>query len=500
MILGLIVAAGVSFRTPAVIPEAVRMDCRTNVEVRLDAARTLTVACPDAAAAPWVADHVRRWFGFEPKVVATDDARTTADEGYRLEVRPGGILVDAKTLRGVRYALYTLRQIAERDSVGERVTAYRMPEMTVEDAPALAFRGIHLCWFPEQSADLIEREIRTAAFYKFNCVVLESWGVYRSERHPWFGWKDGPMTKETVRRLVSVARELGVTLVPQLNVFGHASAARSCTGKHAALDFHPERESLFEPGGEWSSAWNWCLSNPAAVSVVRDLVIELHDDFGSPPYFHIGCDEADQPSCASCRAADYGRLVSDHIAGICALLKKRGARAMLWHDMLLEKRDPRWKGFYANGSAETAKLPSRLPKDVIVCDWYYGSDPGGTAEAKDRSSLTGSYPTLDYFSKTCGLATVTCPWEEPEGIRAQCAYAREKGLFGVLETTWHHFGGVRFPQMVQRAAGGAWGHGEQVSDGHFAFVWRRCGWDMQSTSYRESGWYDTQSSRDVLSR
>ena len=496
--------AAVAFRTPEVIPPVERLTCQTNVEVRLDAGQTIVVACPDDGAVDWAKDHVKAWFGVEPKVVSgAPSERVTGDEAYRLEARPNGISVEAQTLRGVRYALFTLRQIAERDSEGETVTYYRLPELAVEDSPVLKFRGIHFCWFPEQSAELIERQIRVAAYCKFNVVVLEPWGVFRSERHPWFGWPDGAMTKASLARLVAVAKDLGVTLVPQLNVFGHAALSRSCTGKHAVLDFSPERQSLFEPGGgrrsSSSSSWNWCLSNPAAVRIVRDLVAEMHEAFGNPPYFHIGCDEASEPSCASCRAVPYAQLVCAHITDICDLLGKRGARAMMWHDMLLKRGDPQWKGFYANGTDETAKLPALLPKSVIVCDWYYGSDSGGTKSEKERSSLTGSYPTLDYF-RTCGYDTLTCPWEEPNGIRAQAKYAREMGLFGVLETTWHHFGGVRFPKMVQISACGSWGRGELVNTSHFATVWRQVGWDAGATSYSETGWYDTQVSRDIQGR
>ena len=496
--------AAVAFREPAVIPPVEKMTCRTDVEVRLDAAQKLTIRCADAAAVGWTRDHVRSWFGVTPQVVSDGAPVEGPDEGYRLVARPDGIRVEAKTLKGVRHALHTLRQVAERDSAGPTVTYYRMPEFEIADSPRMSFRGIHLCWFPEQSAAFIEREIRTAAAYKYNCVVLEPWGVFRSETHPWFGWKDGPMTKDVIRRLVAVAADLGVTLVPQVNVFGHASASRSCTGKHAALDVSPERQSLFEPGGSdsssRSSAWNWCLTNPYAVQTVKDLVVELHEAFGRPPFFHIGCDEAEEPTCASCRAEPYAQLVCRHITAIADLLKARGARAMMWHDMLLRHGDARWKGFYANGSEETAKLPQMLPKDVVICDWYYGNDPGGTAKAADRKSLTDVYPTLDYFAKTCGFDTLTCPWEEPTGIRAQAKYACEQGLFGLLETTWHHFGGVRFPRMVQLAACGAWGRGERVNNGQFATAWRQSGWDMGGSSYKDGGWYDTQVSRDILSR
>jgi len=491
MLICVLILAAVSFREPAVIPPVEKMTCRTDVEVRLDAAQTLTVRCGDKAAADWADRHVRQWFGVTPKVIADQASVDGPEEGYRLTAKPSGIVVEAKTLRGVRHALYSLRQIAERDSSGATVTYYRMPEFEIGDSPAMTFRGIHFCWLPELSASFIEREIRTAAFYKFNYVVLEPWGVFRSERHPWFGWKDGPMTKDVIRHLVDIAGELGVTLIPQINVFGHASASRSCTGKHASLDVSPERQSLFEPGGgdsaAMSSSWNWCLSNPAAVRTVKDLVVELHETFGNPPYFHIGCDEADEPTCASCRAEPYAPLVCRHITEIAELLKSRGARAMMWHDMLIRRGDVRWKGFYANGSEETAKLPQMLPKNVVICDWFYG-------EAK------ANYPTLGYFSTVCGFDTLTSPWNDPSGIRAQAKFAAEKGLLGILATTWHHFSGERYPKMVQTSACGAWGRGERLSKGQFATVWRQCGWDMGETSYQESGWFEKQVTRDILSK
>ena len=67
--------------------------------------------------------------------------------------------------------------------------------------------------------------IRLAALFKFNTVVIEPWGMFKSERHPWWGWPEAKMTKDEVRRLVAVGRDLGVTLVPQIAAFGHASAA-----------------------------------------------------------------------------------------------------------------------------------------------------------------------------------------------------------------------------------------------------------------------------------
>jgi hypothetical protein len=503
--LSILLAAAVTFRAPQIIPVPEKMEYKENVEVKLDSTTEVKVKCPDKIAAGWVADHISEWFKQKPKVCAnSSDVDLANEEAYILTVKPGVITIEAKSIKGVRYAMFTLRQVAERASEGYRLKHYRMPEFTVVDSPVLKFRGIHFVWMPELSTSYIEREIRTAAQYKFNYVVIESWGVYKSERHPWFGWKARPMDKKTIAKFKAIADDLGVTLIPQLNVWGHASGARSCAGKHASLDFSPEYQPLFEPAGgahgSVSSAWNWCLTNPEAVRIVHELVEEMHDAFGRPPFFHIGCDEADVPTCASCRATEYSKLVSNYISGICELLRKRGARAMMWHDMLIQRGDPRWKGFYANGDVETAKLPKVLPKDVVICDWYYGSDPGGTKDPNSRSSNTMTYPTLEYFSKECGFDTLTCPWEEPKGLRSQMKFARDTGLFGVLETTWHHFGGERFPRMFQMSACGAWGRGEHLSNGHFATAWRQCGWDAGNQTYKDGGWYDTQVTRDILTR
>ena len=57
--------------------------------------------------------------------------------------------------------------------------------------------------------------------------------------------------------------------------------------------------------------------------------------------------------CAACRAQPYVELFFSHFTAVCDHLRAKGARAMMWHDMLLKAGDPRWKGFQANGTDET---------------------------------------------------------------------------------------------------------------------------------------------------
>ena len=360
--------------------------------------------------------------------------------------------------------------------------------MEVRDAPSLKFRGVHLCCFPETSAAFLERQIRLAAYYKFNYAVVESWGMFKSEKLPFLSLKDSWLTAKEASRLAGIGRDLGITLIPQFNVFGHAAASRHGSGKHVSLDYYPERSPLFEPCG----GWNWCLTNPETRRVQVEYLSEMHEAFLRPPFVHIGCDEANAPSCARCRAVEsYQRLFADHVVAVAAAMRERGARVMMWHDMLLDHGDVRWKGFYANGTTETADaLRAVFPKDVVVCDWYYGNVPEN-----------GDYPTLRHF-KAFGFDVLTCPWRDEDGIAAQARFARREGLFGMMQTVWHQMAGEKFGTMMEAAAAAAWGTpppplfvpnmGEAPVPRPFVTHWRQCGWDMGTPEYAETGYLERQ--------
>jgi len=286
------------------------------------------------------------------------------------------------------------------------------------------------------------------------------------------------MTVKEVRRLVKIADDLGVMLIPQFNLFGHASGSRSCTGKHVVMDLHPELQPLFEPLG-----WTWCLSNPATTQLIEDVVVEMHDAFGRPPLFHAGCDEAeDMGSCATCRRTDYAEVVEKFLMHIHGVLAARDCRMMIWHDMLLQAGDPRWKGFYANGSGQAEVMLDALPRDVIICDWYYGAP-----------NQEGTWPTLRYF-KEKGFPVLACPWEELAGYRGLSKAVQQEQLMGMLSTTWHHLYGMDMMRIYFRAAHAAWG--TLPNGGHenlvFAQHLRQVGWDIPVKSYEDTGYYNTQ--------
>ena len=437
--------------------------------------KTVLVATADGDGLRWATKHLKSWYGKEaPRVAAWQaDTQTLGDEAYELEADESSVRIKARTLQGLRYALFTLRQTAIPQRGTLRVEGWMLPRCTIADEPAFAFRGIHICWFHETEPWEVERLIRMAAYYKLNYAVIESWGTFRSQTAPWYGWPDGTMTKREIRRLRRIADELGITLIPQINVFGHATASRGGAGKHATLEFNPEYQPLFEP----LNGWNWCLSNPEARNILGRLIAEMHEAFGRPPYFHIGGDEAMPPSCPQCTARPYSSLFLDHIRAMNEVISARGAHTMMWHDMLLRRGDERWSGFYANGTPETAEAFGSFPRDIVICDWFYGAPHD-------------SYPTLDHF-KGQGFPVLTCPWHDLRGTLAQSRYAHKMGALGVLGTLWHHHFGDNLVNIFSSLAHAAWNPQAPYApvDGSVQTHLRQIGWDMKTTDPRHTGTY-----------
>lgn len=464
--------------TPLPAPAEIALDDTTPVP--FDNTSTVMLECRDNSSYDWLNTHFAEWYKeLAPNVVrgSTGLSLRQGDEAYAIRADSHGIKIVAHTIKGVRWAAYTLRSLAIAKRGTLNTNGRILPTLTISDSPMLAFRCLHLCWIPPMTGIQIERAIRLAAQMKFNYIILEPWGMYKSEKNPWWCWPDAQMTKCEVRRLVAIGRDLGVTLIPQINVYGHGSSARSISLKHAVLDFHPEYEPLFEPGG-----WNWCLTNPETQRVLRELINEMFEDFDKPPFFHLGCDEAQPPTCPECRKHNRAQLVGEHLNGLANYVISLGARPMIWHDMLLDSDDKRWYGFVKSGNSETAKILDLLPKEVIICDWQYSYG--------DTTEVQKDWPTFEHFHSK-GFPVAACPWRNFNAMKPMADAIARLGGFGIIETTWHHLRGNDWINMFKYGSSAAWGstvpESMQMTESNFGNILRLVGHDMKLTNPIDTG-------------
>ena len=477
-----------------IVPQPMESEFPAGEPFRLVSGCRLILSTPYPA--PELTELVNRLclenWGIDPAIVPETGPFDLPAGGYELDVDSGRIELRAADAAGIRHAFATLRQLAEPVSAVPSYAGDILAPARVWDWPSTGFRGVHLCWFPETRAFEIERMIRLAACYKFNAVVIEPWGVFPFDSHPEIGWPEHRVDRDEFARLIRVGRELGLEMIPQLNLLGHGSGARVLSGKHMLLDRHPELRVLQEPDG-----WSWCLSNPATRSLLRDLVLELYDFFGSPAYFHLGCDEAyNLGSCASCRSRDLEELVLEHLTFFRNLLAERNCRAIIWHDMLLRKDDPRWKGYTACGTREDGleNLYRSLPRDLIIADWQYGAPPD-----EERPV----WPTAKFF-KEAGFDVVVCPWINENGTLSLGAMAAREKLAGVLATSWHKCSGINLFKIFFFGAQAAWNgsySGLREWSGavqQFNRHLRQIAWEQGREAYPETGSCTAQLPEETL--
>ena len=426
----------------------------------------------------------RRFWQCDPKIRKLSPQReeTLPADGYHLAVGMEQIRITADSDGGVRNAFRTLRQLAEPQRGGRILENHTVPQCRIEDFPALPFRAIHLCWFPETELFHLETAIRLAAYCKCNYAILEMFGGFPFLSHPELAWDSSPEKHKELEILLNVAEQEGITLIPAWNLLGHAANSAINSYKHSALSFHPELQVLFEPTG-----WSWCLTNPEVRTIIRDVVLELYERFRHPRYFHIGGDEAyDIGTCSECRKHDRKTLIASHLNFIRDIFNGTDTRLLMWHDMLLESGDPRWKGYNAGAKPEQnlSLLYQEIPRDIIIVDWEYEFHP-------EKPGEEPLWPEMDFFKEN-GFDVIVCSHDIPEITESTGRKARESGLFGYIASTWDKFYSYHVHRILLPGFAAAWGTEQKAEALNFARFHRQVTWDMHILEYTKAGTQNRQ--------
>ncbi len=340
------------------------------------------------------------------------------DEGYLLEVDAHRAVILAQSTRGLIYGCQTLLQLVGPDANG---SGKQVRGVEIVDYPQLAFRGVHICIFPNTELAAVRQMILLAARFKYNAVVIEPWASLKSKKHPETAYEN-TYTPQQIRPLVQLGQALGMEMIPMLNSWGHASGMRNRSSEHVVLDRYPQFKDLYEEDG-----WSFRLSNPAIYEHLFDRYGELLELFAPARYFHVGMDEAwghrGLPESGKIHGEDPVKLIVNHVQKMYDYFAQRKVRIIMWHDMFLQRQHPELGRLSPAGSVppfNTHLALPQLPKDVILAAWNYDS---------------ADWPVPKYFHDK-GFPVIVCPWKKKANTIGLLDKALKHDMLGLLATTW----------------------------------------------------------------
>jgi len=211
------------------------------------------------------------------------------DESYSLVVNDTTININAKTDVGAIRGLETLLQLTQNSE-----TNYFFPGVSINDAPRFVWRGLMIDVARHfQPIDVLKRNLDAMASVKMNVFhwhLTDDQGFrFESKIYPklYELASDGLYyTQEQIKDLVAYADNLGIRVIPEFDVPGHASAILTAypeLGSKDGYNYAIERNSgVFDP----------TLNSAKGITYefLENLFKEITPLFPDT-YFHIGGDE-----------------------------------------------------------------------------------------------------------------------------------------------------------------------------------------------------------------
>ncbi|WP_282252451.1 beta-N-acetylhexosaminidase [Vibrio campbellii] len=213
-----------------------------------------------------------------------------SDESYQLESRNGQIIIRSERPYGAFHGLETFLQLVTTDATG-----YFVPAVSIQDEPRFPWRGVSYDTsrhFIE--LDVILRQLDAMASAKMNVFHWHIWDDQAiriqldSYQKLWQDTADGDYyTKDEIRYVVNYARNLGIRVIPEISLPGHASAVAHAypelmSGMGEQSYPHQRGWGVFEPLMD--------PTNPELYKMLASVFDEVIDLFPDE-YFHIGGDE-----------------------------------------------------------------------------------------------------------------------------------------------------------------------------------------------------------------
>lgn len=360
-------------------------------------------------------------------IVMRQNPALAGEEDYTLDISGTQLLMTAKTPTGFFRAIQTLRQLMPASIEDARTPDLKkivLPAMQLKDHPVYGWRGMHLDvsrhFF---SVDYLKKFIDLLALYKMNKLhlhltddqgwrieikkypLLTSIGSRRSatqvenddysekstfRKEPYAGF----YTQAQVRELVAYAADRHISIIPEIEMPGHATAAIASYAWLGAAHIPVPVSTTFGIHNEVLD-----ISHPAVLDFMKDVLTELMPLFPSH-VFHIGGDEVkfDQwvsspviSSWMQSKGLNSGVDAQIWFANeIAAFLQAHHCRLMAWNEVMGAKFD----------HEAPAQAPTQHADSNIIVQFWKGDLSRIPAALQAGHELVNSWHPFTYFPRS----------------------------------------------------------------------------------------------------
>lgn len=341
-------------------------------------------------------------------------------EGYHLDVTKDCVVLKAYTPEGLFRGIQTIRQMLPQDIEKSIVSAgkqWTMPCSSITDYPAYSWRGMMLDVARHFiSVEDVKRTIDLIAGYKMNKFHMhlsddQGWRIEIKSRPKLTeigsstevdGGNGGYYTQEQYKEIVNYAMERYITVIPEIDMPGHCSAALASYGE---LNPDGQNAKLYT-GIEVGFSTLLCRSE-VTYKFIDDVIGELAA-MTPGEYIHIGGDEA-----KSTTKEDYDYFINK----VDKIVSSHGRKSIGWNPF-----DTALQG----------------PTDAMLQVWNEGSD---SAQSKGMKIILSpsdkAYIDMKYNDKTpIGLVWAgLVPTDKAYGWDP-ADYAPQKSIAGIECTLW----------------------------------------------------------------
>jgi len=410
---------------------------------------------------------------------------------YNLTADSKGIYIAGDNAAGVFNGVQTLIQLFPNPKVAFNQKNYQLsiPQLSINDYPRFAYRGMHLDVSRHfMPLSTVKKYIDFLAMYKFNTFHWhltddQGWRI-EIKKYPKLtavgGWRNGTIvgrypgkgndstkhggfyTQQQVKEIVQYAADRYITVIPEIEMPGHASAAIAA---YPQLSCFPGEDTQHPKDCAWAGTTSgkqvqqtWGVFEDVfcptdyTFNFLQDVLDEVMALFPSQ-YIHIGGDEC--PKEAWKRSAFCQQLMKDSnikdehalqsyfIRHIEKYINSKGRKIIGWDEILEGGIAPNatvmsWRG--EEGGIEAAKQNH----DVIMTPGAYCYFDHSQSKNEDSVTIGGYLP----LEKVYGYDPV------PAVLNAE----QSKHILGAQANVWSEYIGnvskleyLIFPRMAAMA-------------------------------------------------